>query len=115
MSSKKSLVIFFNCHGKEIYKILNKYQPFTNEYDLSYIPLHNHFENDISNIQKELIKTSPSDDILIPLIKELIDIGIYPNTNNINNIVKKHGPYWFLVPGLKIDNDIGRNMITYSA
>lgn len=67
MSSKKSLVIFFNCHGKEIYKILNKYQPFTNEYDLSYIPLHNHFENDISNIQKELIKNA--DVLIIQFIK----------------------------------------------
>lgn len=73
------------------------------------------FINTIFNdIQKEIKKTFPSDSILNPLIKELIEIGIYPRNNDIINIVKKHGAYWFLVPGLKIDKTgISRSMATY--
>lgn len=74
------------------------------------------FINQIMNdIEKEIAKVFPSDSVLSPLVKQLVEFGIYPNINNINEIVKKHGPYWFLIPGLVITkNGISRSMMTYS-
>ena len=69
----------------------------------------------INDIEIEIAKVIPSDSVLDSLVKQLVEFGIYPNIKNINDIVKTHGPYWFLIPGLVITkNGVSRSMITYS-
>ena len=65
-------------------------------------------------IDVEIHKVFPSIPTIDSLTKQLIELGVYPNIENINEIVIKHGVYWFLVPGLIVNkNGLGRCMKTY--
>jgi hypothetical protein len=67
------------------------------------------------DIDNEIHKVFPSRTIIDSLAKHLVELGVYPYMENINEIVIKHGAYWFMIPGIvHSKNGISRSMITYS-